>query len=151
MAAFFDQKGRISVPLFFALRRDTDAAESLRPSVRRDADAAETLRPSVRRDADAAETLRPSVRRDTDASESMRLSRTSATRMLPKNECMRSRVASCKLRFDAAEPRALDGPSVRRRRAPSPLIRSPIYGIIYGFIAISGPNSGPYLKVLGPH
>ena len=49
-------------------------------------------------------------------------------------ECMpRSRVLSCKLRFDAAEPRALDGPSLARRRAPSPLIPSPIYGIIYEF------------------
>jgi hypothetical protein len=62
------------------------------------------------------------------------LQRTSATRMLPKNARMpRSRVASCKLSFDAAEPRALDGPSLARRRAPSPLIPSPIYGIIYEF------------------
>jgi hypothetical protein len=70
-------------------------------------------------------------------------SRTSATRMLseecmhaaqqeslrprvrrrrgcfPKSACMpRSRVPSCNLRFDAGEPRALDGPSLARRRAP---------------------------------
>ena len=37
------------------------------------------------------------------------------------------------LRFDAAEPRALDGPSLARRRTPSPLIPSAIYGIIYEF------------------
>ena len=60
-------------------------------------------------------------------------SRTLATRM-PSEECVpRSRVLSCKLRFDAAEPRALDGPSLARRRTPSPLIPSPIYGIIYEF------------------
>ncbi len=35
--------------------------------------------------------------------------------------------------FDAAEPRALDAQSAARRRAPSPLIPSPIYGIIYEF------------------
>ena len=66
--------------------------------------------------------------------ESMRSSVRRRRGCFPKNARMpRSRVPSCKLHFDAAEPRALDGPSLARRRAPSPLIPSPIYGIIYEF------------------
>ena len=53
----------------------------------------------------AAESLRPRVRRRRGC--------------FPKSACMpRSRVPSCNLRFDAGEPRALDGPSLARRRAP---------------------------------
>ena len=137
--------------------RGTDASRSRcaprvrsRSAARMRAGAAATL--AYARDADApeecthaapAESMRSSVRRRRGCFRRMHacracrvdaLQRTSATRMLPKNAGMRrSRVLSCKLRFDAAEPRALDCPSLARRRTPSPLIPSPIYGIIYEF------------------
>jgi hypothetical protein len=105
----------------------TDASESLRPRVRSRLATRDASHVSRRRGCfgrmhacRAAESLRPRVRRRRGC--------------FPKSACMpRSRVLSCKLRFDAGEPRALDRPSLDRRRAPSPLIPSPIYGIIYEF------------------
>jgi hypothetical protein len=79
-------------------------------------------------DADASEECMHAAQQ-----ESLRSSVRSATRMLPKNARRAAEFFRAKLRFDAAEPRALDGPSLARRRAPSPLIPSPIYGIICEF------------------
>jgi hypothetical protein len=113
---------RVVVPLAYA--RDADASEECTHAA-----PAESMRSSVRRRRGCFRRMHACRACRVDA-----LQRTSATRMLPKNAGMRrSRVLSCKLRFDAAEPRALDCPSLARRRTPSPLIPSPIYGIIYEF------------------
>ena len=103
------------------------AAESLRPRVR--SRLATRMPLAYGGDADAFRRMHACR-----AAESMRSGVRRRRGCFPKSACMpRSRVASCKLRFDAAEPRALDGPSLDRRRAPSPLIPSPIYGIIHEF------------------
>ena len=150
LSALFDQHGRFSPSRSAQRACCTARSRSARRALRMQQNALrepESLRgvrrSSVRRDTDAAEPMCPRVRSDADALRRVHacraagvaaLKRTSATRMLSE-ECTPAQQASfrAKLRFDAAEPRALDGPSLARRRAPSPPIPSPIYGIICEF------------------
>jgi hypothetical protein len=132
-------------------RREPESLRGVRrSSVRRDTDAAEPMRPRVRRDADAfrrmhaAESLRPRVRRRRGCfpkSAGMPRSRSRCALAYVGDADAFRRVHACR----AAEFRRATFVSMPESRArsmvrawlgaahPSPLIPSPIYGIIYEF------------------